>query len=159
MRQCENIFVFIDLTKSIGSDLGGQCPPRPPPNSAYGFNCKINISDGAGNSISSSITNIHLAVIFKLNFPHSHQSWNINITGSTWKRFCLISRWYSLKRFPGFGSPHDIKALQCKMGETCPIWRAWREKKRLGERMRVKTDGILPFLCEIWISYIVIVST
>ncbi len=35
MRQCENIFVFIDLTKSIGSDLGGQCPPRPPPNSAY----------------------------------------------------------------------------------------------------------------------------
>ncbi len=31
MRQCENIFVFIDLTKSIGSDLGGQCPPRPPP--------------------------------------------------------------------------------------------------------------------------------
>ncbi len=24
MRQCENIFVFIDLTKSIGSDLGGQ---------------------------------------------------------------------------------------------------------------------------------------
>ncbi len=30
MRQCENIFVFIDLTKSIGSDLGGQCPPRPP---------------------------------------------------------------------------------------------------------------------------------
>ncbi len=23
MRQCENIFVFIDLTKSIGSDLGG----------------------------------------------------------------------------------------------------------------------------------------
>ncbi len=37
MRQCENIFVFIDLTKSIGSDLGGQCPPRPPPNSAYAF--------------------------------------------------------------------------------------------------------------------------
>ncbi len=36
MRQCENIFVFIDLTKSIGYDLGGQCPPRPPPNSAYG---------------------------------------------------------------------------------------------------------------------------
>ncbi len=34
MRQCENIFVFIDLTKLIGSDLGGQCPP--PPNSAYG---------------------------------------------------------------------------------------------------------------------------
>ncbi len=31
MRQCGNIFVFIDLTKSIGSDLGGQCPPRPPP--------------------------------------------------------------------------------------------------------------------------------
>ncbi len=31
MRQCENIFVFIDLTKSIGSDLGGLCPPRPPP--------------------------------------------------------------------------------------------------------------------------------
>ncbi len=31
MRQCENIFVFIDLTKSIGSDLGGQCPPGPPP--------------------------------------------------------------------------------------------------------------------------------
>ncbi len=30
MRQCENIFVFIDLTKSIGSDLGGQCPPGPP---------------------------------------------------------------------------------------------------------------------------------
>ncbi len=30
MRQCENIFVFIDLTKSIGSDLGGQCPPPPP---------------------------------------------------------------------------------------------------------------------------------
>ncbi len=27
MRQCENIFVFIDLTKSIGSDL----PPPPPP--------------------------------------------------------------------------------------------------------------------------------
>ncbi len=24
MRQCENIFVFTDLTKSIGSDLGGQ---------------------------------------------------------------------------------------------------------------------------------------
>ncbi len=24
MKQCENIFVFIDLTKSIGSDLGGQ---------------------------------------------------------------------------------------------------------------------------------------
>ncbi len=23
MRQCENIFVFINLTKSIGSDLGG----------------------------------------------------------------------------------------------------------------------------------------
>ncbi len=38
MRQCENIFVFIDLTKSIGSDLGGQCPPPPPPNSAYGYN-------------------------------------------------------------------------------------------------------------------------
>ncbi len=31
MRQCENIFVFIDLTKSIGSDLGGQCPPPPAP--------------------------------------------------------------------------------------------------------------------------------
>ncbi len=31
MRQCENIFVFIDLTKSIGSDLGGQCPPPGPP--------------------------------------------------------------------------------------------------------------------------------
>ncbi len=31
MRQCENIFVFIDLTKSIGSDLR-----PPPPNSAYG---------------------------------------------------------------------------------------------------------------------------
>ncbi len=31
MRQCENIFVFIDLTKSIGSDLGGQCPPAAPP--------------------------------------------------------------------------------------------------------------------------------
>ncbi len=31
IRQCENIFVFIDLTKSIGSDLGGQCPPAPPP--------------------------------------------------------------------------------------------------------------------------------
>ncbi len=30
MRQYENIFVFIDLTKSIGSDLGGQCPPPPP---------------------------------------------------------------------------------------------------------------------------------
>ncbi len=39
MRQCENIFVFMDLTKSIGSDLGGQCPPRPPPNSAYGEAC------------------------------------------------------------------------------------------------------------------------
>ncbi len=26
MRQCENIFVFIDLTKSIGSDLGP--PPK-----------------------------------------------------------------------------------------------------------------------------------
>ncbi len=26
MRQCENIFVFIDLTKSIGSDLGGAVP-------------------------------------------------------------------------------------------------------------------------------------
>ncbi len=36
IRQCENIFVFIDLTKSIGSDLGGAVtPPRPPPNSAY----------------------------------------------------------------------------------------------------------------------------
>ncbi len=36
MRQCENIFVFIDLTKSIGSDLGGgSAPPAPPPNSAY----------------------------------------------------------------------------------------------------------------------------
>ncbi len=35
MRQCENIFVFIDLTKSIGSDLGGSAPPVPPPNSAY----------------------------------------------------------------------------------------------------------------------------
>ncbi len=31
MRQCENIFVFIDLTKSIGSDLGGQFPPPPAP--------------------------------------------------------------------------------------------------------------------------------
>ncbi len=31
MRQCENIFVFIDLTKSIGSDR------VPPPNSAYGL--------------------------------------------------------------------------------------------------------------------------
>ncbi len=31
MRQCENIFVFIDLTKSIGSYLGGAVPPRPPP--------------------------------------------------------------------------------------------------------------------------------
>ncbi len=31
MRQCENIFVFIDLTKSIGSDLGGSAPPPPPP--------------------------------------------------------------------------------------------------------------------------------
>ncbi len=31
MRQCENIFVFIDLTKSIGSDLGGAVPPPAPP--------------------------------------------------------------------------------------------------------------------------------
>ncbi len=33
MRQCENIFVFIDLTKSIGSDLGGHIPgpPQTPP--------------------------------------------------------------------------------------------------------------------------------
>ncbi len=31
MRQCENIFVFIDLTKSIGSDLGGAAPPPGPP--------------------------------------------------------------------------------------------------------------------------------
>ncbi len=42
MRQCENIFVFIDLTKSIGSDLGGQCPPRPPPNSAYALPDELN---------------------------------------------------------------------------------------------------------------------
>ncbi len=31
MRQCENIFVFIDLTKSIGSDRGGSGPPQTPP--------------------------------------------------------------------------------------------------------------------------------
>ncbi len=41
MRQCEFFFVFIDLTKSIGSDLGGQCPPRPPPNSAYALRVRI----------------------------------------------------------------------------------------------------------------------
>ncbi len=35
MRQCENTFVFIDLTKSIGSDLGGGGGAVPPPNSAY----------------------------------------------------------------------------------------------------------------------------
>ncbi len=37
MRQCENIFVFTDLTKSIGSDLGGQCPPQTPPMSAVSY--------------------------------------------------------------------------------------------------------------------------
>ncbi len=49
MRQCENIFVFIDLTKSIGSDLGGQCPPRPPPNSAYAWGGYIFLSGRHGN--------------------------------------------------------------------------------------------------------------
>ncbi len=35
MRQCENICVFIDLTKSFGLIWGGSAPPPLPPNSAY----------------------------------------------------------------------------------------------------------------------------